>query len=143
VERVAGDQAFFLWEKTEHVASVWARPSQRIFNRAAFFAVKHQLGSEGHVGRVICMLCELDEIASLRKSFWIEALSFRKWSFLSGRLQLFDLGGAWSRFLLHSEMPALLDACTVASEEMISDASGAKSCDSATFVARLFSESVC
>ena len=61
MERVAGDQDFFLWEKDEHVAICVGAAEPEDFNRASF-AVKHQTAIEGHGRHSDLHALELGEI---------------------------------------------------------------------------------
>ena len=123
MERVAGDQDFFLWEKDEHVAISVGAAEPEDFNRARF-AVKHQM-IEGHGRQSDLHALELDEIGlSFGKSFWIEALLSEVGAFCRSAFSCSIWAGMVTISCFTRGMPRCSMLVRVASEEMISTPAG-------------------
>ena len=112
VERVAGDQDFFLWEEHEDVAVGVGTAEPEDFNRAGF-AVKDETAVEGHGWQSDLHTLELGEIClSFGDIFLGRSSLVESGGFLQVRFQLFDRGRHGRDFVLHTGNAALFNACT-------------------------------
>src|SRR5206468_6990117 len=110
VERVAGDQDFFLWEKNEDVAVGVSAAEPQDFNCAGF-AVKDETPVEGHGRQSDLHALELGKIGlSFGNVFLGGGSLYGIRDFLQVRFQLLDLGGHGHDFVLDAGDAALLDA---------------------------------